>query len=220
MSTSSEVETIVALPVPEEPATETAPVPAAEPIARQRKPRPAWVLPAAIAAIGVLISGTLGYVLYTTAQQRDAQHAQLVATKASLVSTQAQLTAAQQDAAQKKVTADYVALYVSDNGRVQTDYQGTILCTSYTECRTSAQQLLTDLQKFQSDRKAANVPFALENQDNDLGDAISAAIAGIQEVIGGMDTDTSSKVDDGYSKVNGAMLNIAKAETAMGTVLK
>lgn len=229
MSANPEIEGIVALPVPE-PATEPAPEPAlvpeapvvdaVQPTVRPRKPRPSWLVPASIAAIGVLVAGALGYLLYTTTLQRDTLHAQLVSTKTTLASTQTDLSAAKADAAQKKVTADYVALYVADEGKVLTDYETVVACGAYSDCRTSAQQFLTDMQAFQSDRKAATVPSALQDQDSSLGDALSAAIAGDQELISGMDNAEISKIDDGSKKVDAAMLNLAKAEGAMGTALK
>ena len=217
MSANPEVEEegIVALPVENAmPALEPAPVElvaAAAPAARRR--RPAWIVPAAIAAVGVIASGTLGYFLYVTVQQRDGLHARLV-------STQSQLSAAQADAASKKVTATYVATYVADEGKVQTDYQTIVVCDTYTACRTTAQQLLTDLQSFQSDRNAANVPSNLLSNDSSLGDALSAAIAGDQEFIVGLDNGDDAKIKEGGQKVDQAMLSLAKAEASLGALLK
>ena len=76
------------------------------------------------------------------------------------------------------------------------------------------------MQAFQADRKAANVPSSLSASDSSLGDALSAAIAGDQELITGMDNGDVSKIDEGGTKVDAAMLNMAKAETALGTGLK
>jgi hypothetical protein len=226
MATSPQIEGIVALPLAEpepEPVVIEAvpePAPVVEAVAATRRPRPAWLVPSAIGAIGLIIAGALGFVLYTTIQQRDGLHTQLVATKTTLASTQTQLSAAQVDAAQKKVTAEYVALYVADEGRVLTDYESVVACSGYSECRTSAQQFETDMQSFQSDRKSATVPPGLESQDSSLGDALSAAIAGDQELITGMDNNDQGKLTDGGNKVDAAMLNLAKAEAAMGTALK
>ena len=221
MAANPEVEGIVTLPVPDPAAGVTPPVgEAVQEAARARRPRPAWLIPASIAAIGVIVAGALGFLTYTTTQQRDALHAQLVSTKTTLASTQAQLAAAQADAAKKKVTSDYIALYVADEGKVLTDYETVVACGGYSECRTGAQQLLTDMQSFQSDRKAANVPSNLQDQDSSLGDALSAAIAGDQELISGMDNGDEAKIKDGGDKVDAAVLNLAKAEAAMGTALK
>jgi hypothetical protein len=227
MSTSPELEGIVALPVATELPAPEAPVqeppatePVSEPAARAGRRRPAWIVPTAIGAVALIVAGTLGFLLYSTIQQRDTLHTQLVSTRSTLASTQDQLTAAQADAKEKKVTADYVALYIADEGKVLTDYENSVGCTGYSECRTDAQQFLNDLQQFQQDRKSASVPFALENQDSALGDAISAAIAGDQEFISGMDNDDTSKAEDGGKKIDAAMLNLAKAEAAMGTAIK
>ena len=224
MATSPQIEGIVALPLaePEPVAIEASPQlqPVVEAAAGPRRPRPGWILPASIGAIGLIVAGALGFVLYTTMQQRDGLHAQLVATRTTLASTQTKLTAAQADAAQKEVTADYVALYVADEGKVLSDYETVVACSGYSECRTSAQQFETDMQSFQSDRKSATVPAELQSQDSSVGDALSAAIAGDQELITGMDNNDEGKMTDGGKKVDAAMLNLAKAEAAMGTALK
>jgi len=109
---------------------------------------------------------------------------------------------------------------MADEGKVLSDYESVVGCSGYSECRTSAQQFETDMQSFQSDRKSATVPTRLESQDSDLGDALSAAIAGDQELITGMDNNDEGKWTDGGKKVDAAMLNLAKAEAAMGTALK
>jgi hypothetical protein len=187
------------------------------PAPRRRRP---WLLPVALAAVGLIASGTLGYFVFTTAIQRDTARHQLAATQATLGTTKADLSAAQSDAAAKKLTAQYAALFVANDGAVQTDYQNTILCSSYGQCRTAAQQLLTDLQAFQAARSSAQVPAALSNADGVLGDALSAAIAGTQEFITGMDNDDLAKIKDGGKKVDAAMLNVAKAQAALGTGLR
>lgn len=181
--------------------------------------RPGWLAPAAIAAAGVIASGTLGYLLYTTTAQRDATSHQLAATQATLTSTQQQLSTAQSDAATRKVTADYLRLYIADAGKVQTDYENTVNCTDYSTCRTAAQQLLADMQAFQADRQSANVPASLASSDSMLGDALSAGIAGDQEFISGMDSASDSKIKDGGRKVDLAMLSMDKAESALGGTL-
>src|SRR5437879_58905 len=92
MAISPEIDGIVVLPIPDPPVEagnghleELAPAtesPAAEaPVAPPRRRRPAWVVPAAIASVGLIASGTLGSFFYTTLQPRDSPHRQLVATK-------------------------------------------------------------------------------------------------------------------------------------------
>ena len=83
-----------------------------------------------------------------------------------------------------------------------------------------AQQLLSDLQAFQADRKSAKVPSDLAGADADLGDALSAAIAGDQEFIIGMDNGDVSKMKEGGARIDAAMLNIAKAQVALANHLK
>lgn len=175
--------------------------------ARARKRR-GWIVPAAIAAVGLIASGTLGYFLYTTTGQRDAARHQLASTQVALADTKGQLAA-------RKATDAYLNLYVLSSGRVETDYQTLFVCESYGTCRSAAQDALTDMKAFQSARAAMSVPSAMASADSQLGDALSAAIAADQEVITAMDNDDRTKLDDGYKKFNEAMLSFAKAETAL-----
>lgn len=215
MSINPEVERIVALPVAATPAEPTnghvAEVP--QPEAKVKRPRPSWVASAAVGVVAVFATGSLGYASYATSQQRDATQHQLAATRATL-------TAAEADAAKRKLTADYVALYIADSGKAQWDYQNFVACNNFSTCRTSSQELLTDLQAFQADRKLAKVPSDLAGADADLGDALSAAIAATQQIISAMDNDDLTKFRDAEHKLDAAMLNIAKAQVALGNRIK
>lgn len=233
MSANPQVEDIVTLPTPQvvpeqaeplEPpaaeapvAEETAATPAA---AKARRTRPAWFGMAIVGATALIASSTLGYDAYAASQQRDGLYTRLVATTATLGSTQSQLAAANADAASKKVTAAYVAMYVADAGKVETDYQNLSACDGFGSCRTTSQKLLDDMQAFQSDRKAAEVPAALGASDSSLGDALSAAIAADDELISGMDSGDITKFKDGFRKLDAAMLSIGKAEASLGAELK
>src|SRR3977135_3501855 len=53
-----------------------------------------WVLPAALAAVGLIASGTLGYFAYATTGQRDSARHQLAAPQATPATPQAGLSAA------------------------------------------------------------------------------------------------------------------------------
>ena len=187
--------------------------PEPEPEAKAKRRRPAWLASSSVGVVALVATGTLGYTLFTTSQQRDA-------TQVHLTATQTTLTAVRSDAATRKVTADYVALYVADSGKVQSDYQNEITCDTYSECRTVAQQFLSDLQAFQADRKSAKVPSDLAGADAELGDALSAAIAGDQEFIVGMDNSDVGKMKEGGARVDAAMLNIAKAQVALANHLR
>jgi len=221
-------EGIVVLPVLPAPATPepTAPEPVVsgpEPVAakaKQRRAKPPWLKTAVLGAAALVATGTLGYVANTAAQQRNQAYDAFVSTRVALVATDTALTQAKQDAATKKVTADYVAMYVADTGRIETDYQVLSACDSFGSCRTGSQQLLDDLQKYQSDRSAASVPGGLSASDASLGDALSAAIAADQEIISGMDSGNLSKFKAGFAKLDAAMLNVGKAEASLGTDLK
>ena|SRR5438477_8928144 len=190
-------------------------IPALAP-SRTRK-RPGWVVPAAIAAVGLIASGTLGYFFYDTSTKLNATRQHLAATQASLEATKLQLTGSQEDAAGQKAIKEYEALVLADAGKVDADYNQVQLCNSYSTCRTWAQQTLGDMQSFQSDRRTLAVPSQFSSIDSQYGDGLSAGIAALNELINGMDTDNVSKIRDGFKKLEGAMLTIAKAETALGS---
>ena len=185
---------------------------------RPKRIRPAWRATLAVGTVALLAASALGYDAYAAAAERDGVYKVLVTTATTLRSTQDQLTAAQADAQSKKVTANYVAMYIADAGRVHADYQILGSCNSFGSCRTSSQQLLDDLQKFQSDRSVATVP--LSAGDASLGDALSAAIAADRELISGMDSGNVNKFKDGFKKLDAAMLSVGKAEAALGAQLK
>lgn len=179
--------------------------------ARARK-RHGWIVPAAIAAVGLIASGTLGYFLYTTTVQRDAARHQLAAAQATLKDTQGQLAA-------RKATDAYVAMYITNSGKVATEYENEVLCDSYFTCLTAAQNALNDMKQFQAARAGATVPSALASADSQTGDALSAAIAADQELITGMQNNDKSKFNDGYDKFNAAMLSFFKAQSVMSAAL-
>jgi hypothetical protein len=184
--------------------------PAQAPAAPRR--RLGWIVPTAIAIVGVIAVGTLGYLLYGTSGQRDAARHQLASTQATLTDTQKQLAA-------RQATDAYVKLYVLNSGKVTTDYENVTACNSYITCRTSAQDMLTDMKAFQAARSSAVVPPALANADTLLGDSLSAGMAADQELITGMDTNDEAKIKEGFKKVDAAMLSFAKAESAIAAPL-
>lgn len=171
-----------------------------------------WIVTAAIAVVGLIASGALGYLLYTTTGQRDAARHQLASTQATLADTQGQLAA-------RKATDAYLAMYVANSGRVTTDYENEVICDSYVTCRTAAQDQLNDMKQFQSARSSAKVPAALASADSQIGDALSAALVADQELITGMDTNDKTKFDDGYNKLSAAMLSFFKAESLMSAAI-
>jgi len=193
----------------------------AAPVAPSRaRKRPRWVVPSAIAAVGLIASGTLGYFLYTTNSQLNSTRTHLAATQQTLETTQHQLADAKLDLATRQQIEKYVYLVNADAGKVNVDYNQIELCDSYSTCRFAAQAALTDMQSFQSDRHSVVVPLDLANADNQLGDSLSAGIAALQELISGMDTDNAGKIRDGFKKLEGAMLTMSKAEVALGSALR
>jgi hypothetical protein len=213
-------------PVPPEATVEPPPPALAPPYvappteASRSRTRPRWVVPVAIAAVGLIASGALGYLFYSTNSKLEATRHTLTNTQLSLDGTKQQLAAAQADAATKKVTADYLNMYTADAGKVRTDYEMVVKCNNYPTCRVAAQATLDDMQAFQNDRKAANVPSSLSASDSELGDSLSAGIAALQELISGMDNSTDAKIKDGFNKVDDSMLAMAKAEADLGSELR
>ena len=208
-------------------AMEAAPA-AAQPLA---KGRPNWAAPIAVGVIGLIAVGSLGALLYVNTSQRDqARHqlavttATLTTTKTTVADTQRQLIATQADSATRAVTAKYVAMYVRDAGKVNTDggnidYNCGAANFNFGACRTAMQIALSDLQAFQADRSVAKVPDELSVSDGQLKDALSAGIAAAQELIAGVDGDKADQVKDGYGKFAGAMVAIGKAESALAAGL-
>lgn len=221
-----QVETIPSFPSYEAAASALVELKPAE-TAKPKGGRPAWVVPGAIAAVGLIASGALGGLLVQTTNQRDAARHQLATTQAqlstantNLASTQDQLTSTQTAASAKAVVAKYMDVYVTDGGRVQMDAQAFYACNTYAQCRPIIQQLLTDEQAFQTDRAGLTVPAELASADAMLKDGLSAAIAATHEFISGMDTDNAGQMKEGGAKFDAAMLSIGKAEVALGVAAK
>jgi len=198
------------------------PMPAPVEVVKRAMPR--WLVPVSIAAVGVVVGGVLGGLLYVNTGQRDVARKQLAATSASLAESRSQLDAARTDATAKAGTATYVATYVADSGRTHTAIQSFYAnCTAdakFSVCRDGSQQVLAALQAFQADRGAATAPSQLAASDAMVKDSLSAAIAAIQEVNTGADDGNKTQVDDGFTKLDAAQLSLAKAEASLGTALK
>jgi flagellar hook-basal body complex protein FliE len=208
----AEAPTLEATPAEPQPIAVVATTPES-PITTSRQRR--WLMPVAIGAAGLIASGTLGGFLFSTVHQRDAARGQLASTQTTLTATRGQLAAANAEAATRKVASDYVRLVAIDGGQVVADYGSIATCKSFGQCRTAAQQTLTDLQAFQAERAGATVPTDLANADGALRDALSAAIASVQELITGADNDDVGKIKDGLNKLHSALLAIGKAEAAL-----
>lgn len=187
-----------------EPQTTTATLQVSAPARKGR----GWIVFAAIAAIGLIASGTLGYFLYTTTGQRDAARVQLATTQATLADTNKKLAA-------RTATDSYVYVFVQHTGRVDTEWGYVNTCDSFATCRSAAEDTLAELKAFQSARSSGPVPAALANADSQVGDALSAAIAADQELISALDSNDKTKIDDGFSKLASAMLSLGKAESAL-----
>ena len=241
MSTNPEFERVVALVpdhdgleavLPEAPAlttpaaVETAPAAVetapAEPVApavpatiAPRKRSRGWIGTVAVGVVGLIASGSLGYLLYTTTGERDTASHQLALTQGKLASTQTTLDAANANLTDQKAVAQYMTMVVRDEGRVQTDYHVLAACKSYGACLMAGQNLLSDLRVFQAERTVAVVPSGLQSGDSMLGDAISAAISGAQVFVNGMVNFSVPQVTSGLHKIDAAMLSVGKAESAI-----
>ncbi len=225
MSVNPQLDGIVALPVaePAEPtnghrvelavAQPEAPTSAA---ATPRRVKPAWIGSLAVGVVALIASATLGFLTYSTAQERNATGAELAATRSDLKDTASKLQVANDEAATRLIVAKYVALYTHDQGKVHWDYQNFMRCHTFGACRTASQNLLNDLAHFQADRKGASVPADLVGADRDLGDALSSAYAATSQIVSAMDNLNISRFKAGISKLQAAMLSLGKVETAIG----
>ena len=194
--------------------TGAVPLAVPEPIAPRKRSR-GWIGTVAVGVVGLIASGSLGYLLYTTTGERDTAAHQLVLTTAKLDSTQATLDTANADLTDKKAVAQYMTMVVRDEGRVQTDYHVLAACKSYGACLTAGQTLLSDLRAFQAERSNALVPSGVQSGDSMLGDALSAAISGAQVFVTGMINFSVPQVTSGLHKIDAAMLSMGKAESAI-----
>jgi hypothetical protein len=185
---------------------------AAAPLTAKRG-RPGWIVPAAIAAVGLIASGALGYLFYTTSTKLDATRHELTVTQSNLDATSKSLDA-------EKAQAAYVHEYNVDLGRLSTDYSALTECDSYSSCRSAAQAELSDAQAFQSDRKSAKVPSSLSNVDSMLGDALSANITALQDLITALQSHDMERIQNGFSEVNDAMLSVFKTQAALGNLVQ
>ncbi len=188
------------------------------PAPARKKRSTGWILPVVIALIGLIASGSLGYLLYTTTNQRETALQNVAATQASLDKLQSKFDAQQADAASRKVVADYVFMVERNDARVRLDYHAMGACNSFGGCRIAVQNLYNDLQAWQSERSLAKTSPALVASDKMLADGLSAAIAGARQFISGMDTLNVKVVIAGGKKVDAAMFSISKAESAIGSV--
>jgi hypothetical protein len=213
-------------PIAESPAE----IPSATPRA-QRKSVPGWAIPAAIAAVCVIVAGALGGLLYVNTGQRDlARHqlaattSTLTATKGALEATQGQLNTAETQLAIDSVAMKYETVTLADHGRVQADYDNLYIgCASTSQgstCRGAMQQLATDLVTYSSDHQSLSIPATAADADANLKDALRAAVAAAQEQVAAFDDTNVARWKAAISTVQGAMLNLAKAQAAVGTALR
>ena len=161
--------------------------------ARTRNRR-GWIGLAAIAVLGLIALGTLSGFLYAAVAQRDSARHQLAARKAADL---------------------YLDMYVFNNGRVMTEYENAVVCDTYAACRTAAEDLASSIKAFQRARSSAVVPSEFAKADSQIGDALSAALVGDQELLSGMDAGDVAKIKEGSTNVDKAILNLAKAEMAL-----
>ena len=181
-------------------------------MAAPRKSRPAWIAPAAIAAVGLIASGALGYLFYSTNNKLDSTQQQLTATRLTLDTTQKSLDG-------QKAQAAYVQIVDTDMGREATDYALVTACDSYSVCRSAAQTMLTDSQSFQSDLQAAKTPTSFTNAQSQLSDSLSAEITALKGLLSALDTHDMDKIQNGFVSVNDASLSVFKSESALARMI-
>lgn len=187
--------------------------PASAPVAAARKKqRPAWIVPAAIAVVGLIASGSLGYLFYSTNQKLENTQAQLTDTQLALDSTNKDLKA-------EKAQAAYVQIFQNDMGRESTDFATLTECDSYSACRTATSDMLSDTQAFQSDHQTAEVPPQFANVDSMLGDALTAEIAALKELQSAISSNDMTRINNGFNDVNDATLSLFKTESALGKLI-
>jgi hypothetical protein len=187
--------------------------PAYAPAVAVKKPRPMWILPAAIAAVGLIASGTLGYLVYSTGNKLDS-------TRHQLTTAQLALDGANKDLAAQHAQAAYVSMYDQDFGRLSTDFGLLTECDSSSACKLAAQTMLDDTQAFQEDRQAAKVPGALASVDGMLGDGLSAEVSALQQLIAAINGGDMNKIQAAFTDVNDATLVVFKTEAQLGKLVQ
>jgi hypothetical protein len=181
-------------------------------VAAPKRSRPGWIAPAAIAVVGLIASGSLGYLLYSTSNKLDA-------TRHDLTETQLKLDSTTRDLEVEKAQAAYVQLYETDTGRLSTDYATVTECDSYSLCKSAAEAMLSDVQAFQEDHQTAKVPTAYANVDAMLGDSLTAEITALKALISAISTNDMDKVQNAYSDFNDATMTVFKTESSLAKLI-
>ncbi len=188
--------------------------PAAEiPLAVKPRSRPQWLVPAAVGVVGLIVSASLGYLLYST-------NTKLEATRHDLAATQLNLEAKNKDLAAEKAQAAYVRMYTNDLGRTSVDYSNVVACDSYSSCRSAAETALSDAQSFQADRQSATVPSTLSSADGMLGDGLSAYITALKDLLSAIASNNTTHIQNGFTEVNDALLSVFKTESTVGNLIQ
>jgi hypothetical protein len=188
-------------------------VPAYPAYAAPKKARPAWILPVAIAAVGLLASGALGYLFYSTNNK-------LEATRHDLTTTQLDLDGKNKDLAAEHAQAAYVSMYDQDLGRLSTDFGVLIECDGTSSCKSAAQAMITDTQAFQSDRQAAKVPASLSSVDSQLGDGLTAEVTALQDLVSAINSNNMDRIQSGFVEVSDATISVFKTEAQLARLVQ
>jgi hypothetical protein len=188
------------------------PVAPAAVVAAPRKSRPAWIAPAAIAAVGLIASGALGYLFYSTNTKLESTQHQLTETQLTLDTTQKSLDG-------QKAQASYVQIVDTDMAREGTDYALVTACDSYSACHSATQTMLTDTQSFQSDLQSAKTPTSFTNAQSMLSDSLSAEITALKSLLAAIESRDMNKIQAGFTTVNDASLSLFKSESALARMI-